>query len=224
MAGEPERPHLTPARIRLIGRALNATIARAPWLWPLLRRPMQSFFDRSAAGWDQRTGAGSVAHLEALAAAVTRIDDEPERVIDVGTGTGEGALFLAREYPRASIRGVDLSEEMIHAARAKVGLDPDGRIAFKVADAAHLPYPDESFDLLTLVNMPPFFAEIARVVRPGGHAIVASSWGAATPFYTPDSVLERGFRRRGMEPVASDTAGAGTWFLARRPNPHPASS
>ncbi len=209
----PEPP---PTRIRLSGRALNAAIARAPWLWPLLRPAMRSFFERAAPGWDQRTQAGSVEHLAALAAATPRIETTPERVLDLGTGTGEAALFLAREYPRASIRGVDISDEMIRAATAKVGLDPDGRIAFKVADAGELPYGDESFDLVTQVNVPPFFSEIARVLRPGGHLVVVASGGARTPFYTPPAVLERGSRRHGIEAVASGEAGVGTWFLGRK--------
>ena len=210
-----EEPRPIPARIRIAGRALNATIARAPWLWPLLRRPMERFFDRSAPGWDERTGAGSVEHLAPLAAAVVGISPEPERILDLGTGTGEGALFLAREFPRASVRGVDISEEMIRAAHAKVGLDPEGRIAFRVADAARLPFGDESFDLVALVNMPPFFAEIARVLRPGGHVIVVASLGAATPFFTPHPVLERGFRRHGIERAGTGTAETGTWWLGR---------
>ncbi len=205
-----------PARIRAVGRLLNATVTRAPWLWPALRPAVQRFFDRSAPGWDERTSAGSFDHLRGLAAATPAIDAEPERVLDLGTGTGEAALFLAREYPRASVRGVDISGEMIRAARAKVGLDPDGRIAFKVADAGALPYGDGSFDLVAQVNMPPFFAEIGRVLRPGGHVIVVASSGAATPFYTPVAVLERGFRRREIEPLASGEAGTATWFVARR--------
>ena len=209
-------PSEIPARVRLIGRALNGTVTRAPWLWPLLRGPMRGFFDRSAPGWDQRTNAGSVEHLAALAAAAATISPPPERVLDLGTGTGEGALFLAREFPRASVRGVDVSEAMIAAARAKVGLDPEGRIAFKVADAASLPYADESFDLVAQLNMPPFFAEIGRVLRPGGHVIVAASRGAATPFYTPPAILERGFRGQGVEPAGSGAAGPGTWFVGRR--------
>jgi ubiquinone/menaquinone biosynthesis C-methylase UbiE len=203
----------TPARVRLTGRALNATIARIPWLWPLLRPAMQGFFDRAAPGWDDRTGAGSVAHLAPLAAAAPLVEPEPERILDLGTGTGEAALFLAREYPRASVRGVDVSEQMVRAAKAKVGLDPDGRIAFRVADAGSLPYGDDSFDLVAQVNTPPFFAEIARVLRPGGHVIVAASWGDETPFYTPEAVLERGFRRRGIVARASGEVASGTWFL-----------
>ena len=178
---------------------------------------MQSFFDRAAEGWDERTGAGSPQHLAPLAAALLHVKPEPERALDIGTGTGTGALLIAREFPRARVRGIDISEEMVKRAQRRVGLDPEGRIAFRVADAAELPYEADSFDLVAQLNMPPFFAEITRVLRPGGHAIVASSWGAATPFYTPTSVLERHFRRHGLETVASGEAGDGTFHVARLP-------
>jgi SAM-dependent methyltransferase len=211
---EPPSPPST--RIRLIGRTLNALVARAPVTWPLLRGPMRAFWDQRAADWEQRVDPSSAAHLAPLAAALLHVA-EPERALDIGTGYGDGALLVAREFPQARVRGVDLSEEMIERAKARVGLDPEGRVAFKVADASSLPYEDESFDLVTLLNMPPFFGEIARVLRPGGHAAIAASWGAATPFYTPESVLRRGFRRRGLEPVESGEAGRGTFFVARVP-------
>jgi ubiquinone/menaquinone biosynthesis C-methylase UbiE len=204
-----------PTRVRVIGRTVNAVAAHAPWLWPVIRAPVQSFFDRSADGWDARTGAGSPEHLAALAVATQGIHPAPERVLDLGTGTGEAALFCAREFPRASVRGIDLSERMIQLARAKVGLDPEGRIAFKVADASSLPYEEDSFDLITQVNMPPFFGEVARVLRPGGHVVVVASIGSATPFFTPASVLARGFRRRGIEQVAGGEAADGTYFVGR---------
>jgi demethylmenaquinone methyltransferase / 2-methoxy-6-polyprenyl-1,4-benzoquinol methylase len=195
---------------------LNGLIVRAPWAWPALRAPMRRFFDRTAPGWDDRTGAGSVNHLAALAGALLHVNPAPERALEVGTGTGEGALLLAREFPQASVRGVDISEPMIRAASAKVGLDPEGRIAFRVADAADLPYADESFDLVTHLNMPPFIRESVRVLRPGGHIIVASSWGDATPFYTPKSVLDWGFAKQGVEPIAAGEAGAGIYWVGRR--------
>jgi SAM-dependent methyltransferase len=212
-SSERNRP---PAPIRIMGRLLNDALVRAPWLWPVLRRPMRGFFERSAPGWDVRTGAGSPDHLATLAAAALHVAEPPERVLDVGTGTGEGALLLAREFPRASVRGIDISEEMIRSAQAKIGLDPEGRVAFRVADAAALPYGEGSFDLVTLLNMPPFLSEIDRVLRPGGNVIVAASWGADTPFYTPSSVLERGFRRRGIEPVASADVQQGTYWVGRK--------
>jgi ubiquinone/menaquinone biosynthesis C-methylase UbiE len=202
--------------VRLVGRALNAMVARAPWTWPLIRGSMRRYFAELAPGWDNRPIVGSVAHLAGLATAVTHVRPVPERILDVGTGTGEGALFLAREYPRASVRGVDFSEEMVRIAQHKIGLDPEGRVAFRVADAAELPFEDESFDLVTLVNVPPFFGEIARVLRPGGSVIVTASAGPSTPFFTPHSVLERGFRRRGIELAGEGTAGRATFWVGRR--------
>jgi len=180
---------------------------------------MRSFWDRRADDWSDRTGSPS--HLAPLAAALTHVRPEPERALDIGTGLGDGALLIAREFPHARVRGVDISEQMIHRAQGRIGLDPEGRVAFRTADASALPYEDDSFDLVALLNMPPFFAEIARVLRPAGHAVIAASWGPETPFYTPDSVLERGFRKRGLEPLRSGTAAEGTYFIARRPSTAP---
>ena len=207
----------TPTRIRVIGRALNRLVVRAPWAWPAIRGPMRRFFDRAAPGWDARTGAGSPEHLAALAAALLYVRPAPERALDAGAGTGEGTLLIAREFPQARVRGVDISEEMIRTAREKVRLDPEGRVAFRVADAADLPYDDESFDLVTHLNMPPFVAEVARVLRPGGHVVVASSWGPATPFYTPNATLDRGFAKWGIEPAATGEVASGTYWVGRKP-------
>ena len=147
--------------------------------WPLLRAQPPASGRTPAAGWDQRATAPGPPHLAPLAAALLHVRPEPERALDIGTGLGDGALLIAREFPRARVRGVDLSEEMVRRAQRRIGLDPEGRVAFQVADAADLPFEDESFDLVAQLNMPPFFAEIARVLRPGGFAIVAASWGAA---------------------------------------------
>ena len=215
MATEERGP--TPRWIRVTGRMLNRLVVRAPWAWPAVRGPMRRFFDRSAPGWDGRTGAGSVEHLAPLAAALLYVKPAPERALEVGTGTGAGALLLAREFPQASVRGVDLSEEMIRSATRKVGLDPSGRVAFRVADASKLPYDDDSFDLVAHLNMPPFIAEVARVLRPGGHVVVASSWGEATPFYTPKAALDWGFAKRGIEPAAAGQAVSGTYWVGRKP-------
>lgn len=211
-----DAPGAPPARIRRTGRALNAAVARAPILWPILRRPTRNFFERAAADWDRRD-RNAAEYLAPLAAALLRVSPAPERALDIGTGTGTGALLIAREFPRARVRGVDISERMVRRAQARIGLDPEGRVAFRVADASALPWGDDSFDLVTQLNMPPFFREIARVLRPGGYAVVAASWGKATPFYTPEPVLRRGFGRAGLERLESGGAGAGSFFVARLP-------
>ena len=214
----PSRPAdpFPPRHIQLFGRAMNAVVTHAPVLWPLFRRPIRNIFEGIAPEWDMRE-RDAAEYLAPLASALLHVRPEPERALDVGTGTGSGALLLAREFPHARVRGLDLSEAMIRRARTRVGLDPEGRVAFRVGDASKLPWDAASFDLVTQLNMPPFFAEIARVLRPGGHVVVAATRGSATPFYTPDSVLRRGFRRRGLEEVDAGTAGAGTYFVARLP-------
>ena len=217
-AGKPTPP---PRRVRLAGRTINALVARAPVTWPLIRGWSHRFFEAAAPSWADRVDRSGPEYLAPLAAGLLHVHPEPERALDIGTGLGDGALLVAREFPHARVRGVDFSEEMIRRAQARIGLDPEGRVAFKVADAANLPYEEDSFDLVSQLNVPPFFGEIGRVLRPGGFALVAASFGPRTPFYTPEPVLRRGFRRAGLEQLASAEAGMGTWFLARRPPREP---
>jgi ubiquinone/menaquinone biosynthesis C-methylase UbiE len=212
----PSRESSPDRRTVLTGRAISRLIAGAPWAWPLVSRPVMKFFDAAAPGWDSRTGAGGPDHLAPLAAAVLEVKEQPERVLDIGCGTGAATLFLAREFPRAAIRGVDISPRMIAEANSKIGLDPEARVVFRVGDASSLPFPDQNFDLVCQTNMPVFFAEIARVLRPGGSVIIASSLGQRTPFSTPDRIVRRKFARLGIEEVATGEAADGTWFAGRK--------
>jgi SAM-dependent methyltransferase len=209
------------ARVRLTGRTITALIARAPFTWPLLRGWSHRYWQDIAPSWGDGMNRSAPEYIGPLAAGLLHVRPDPERALDIGTGLGDGALLVAREFPRARVRGVDLSEEMIRRAQARIGLDPEGRVAFKVADASSLPFEDDSFDLVTQLNMPPFFAEISRVLRPGGSVVIAASWGPRTPFYTPEPVLRRGFGKRGIETVETGEAGSGTYFVGRRPDGAP---
>lgn len=204
------------ARTRRIGQAICALVLWAPWSWPLIRGAVMRYFDGRAADWDERTGAGGADHLAALARAALEVRPAPERVLDIGAGTGAGTLFLAREFTSARIRGIDLSEAMIDVARSKVGLDPEGRIAFRVADAADLPYEEEAFDLVVQTNVPVFLDQLKRVLRDDGFLIIASSRGDRTPFYTDHVWLARALQRQGFEVVSEGTAAAGSYLVARR--------
>jgi ubiquinone/menaquinone biosynthesis C-methylase UbiE len=127
-------------------------------------------------GWDHR--AVSAPPLTPLAAAVLHLPNPPERILEICCGEGDGVLFLAREFPAARVRGVDPSEASIRAAVARIGLDPEGRVAFKRGSRRSLPYPDDLFDLVTQRRGALRAREACRVLRPGGHLIhVESSAG-----------------------------------------------
>lgn len=114
--------------------------------------------------------------LTALAAAVLHVPERPERALEVECREGDGVFFLAREFPAARVRGVDASAEAIEAAVARVGLDPEGRVAFKNGNPRHLPYPDGFFDLVVQTGGRLSPAEIARVLRPDGHLALVGEW------------------------------------------------
>jgi ubiquinone/menaquinone biosynthesis C-methylase UbiE len=191
-------------------------VARAPWTWPLTRRLMRGFFDRSAGGWDERVRPDAPEHLAALAAAVARLQAPPARALDLGTGTGAAALWLARTFPDARVTGLDLSEAMIERAKAKLPDELSGRLEFVVGDAERLPFADGSLDLVAQISVPVFFDEVSRVLAPRGYLVVVSSLGHKTPFHTPERTLRKGFRRRRIDTVATGTEGPGTYFLGRR--------
>lgn len=110
--------------------------------------------------------------LTALAAAVLHLPVQPERILEIGCGRGDGVLFLAREYPAARVRGVDPSAEAVAEAISRVGLDPEGRVAFKRGASRRLPYPDEQFDLVAQSGGRLHPGELARVTRTHGHLVL----------------------------------------------------
>lgn len=153
--------------------------------------------------------------LTPLAAAVLEVG-EPERVLEVECADGEATLFLAREFPRARVRGVDRSERAVREATARVGLDPEGRVAFKVGRPGSLPFPAEHFDLLALVDAAPAVAEAARVLRPGGLLVLAYTSAARVPGGLRGWRLRRALARGGFEPVRAGEAGDGSFSVVRR--------
>lgn len=99
---------------------------------------------------------------------------------DMCTGTGEMAVYLSRQAPKGTkIYAIDFSEPMM----AKAAKKPQAKhIHFVVSDIKALPFPSESFDLITMsfatrnINLSKdilvqSFAEFYRVLRPGGRFV-----------------------------------------------------
>lgn len=122
-------------------------------------------------------------------------------ILDLATGTGDLAIALARAIPDATVTGGDLSEGMLAVGRLKVeqaGLAD--RITLMAADALHLPFDDTSFDAITIgFGVRNFeyldcgYAEMTRVLRPGGLLVVLELTPPASPLVRPlYSVYTRG--------------------------------
>lgn len=95
-----------------------------------------------------------------------------EKALDVATGGGHVALALA--LARADVHACDLTPEMIREA-GRLLSEHGCTATFAVAEAAALPYPDAAFDVVTcriaahhFPDAQAFFAEVARVLKPGG--------------------------------------------------------
>ncbi len=99
------------------------------------------------------------------------------RLLDVGAGTGQWlSLFESHGMARADLAGIDLDPGRVAECRARLpGLDA------RVGDAAAMPWPDASFDLVSQFTVftsvldgdlkRRIAAEMVRVLRPGGRVI-----------------------------------------------------
>jgi ubiquinone/menaquinone biosynthesis C-methylase UbiE len=153
--------------------------------------------------------------LTPLAAAVLHVP-APERALEIECREGDGVLFLAREFPTARVRGVDRSAEAVRGAVGRIGLDPEGRVAFKRGKPRALPYPDRMFDLVAQQRGALHPNEVIRVLRPGGHLVYVER--PRLPLLRPHPrALARGLRRRGLEQVHSAEAAGLQFHVWRLP-------
>lgn len=147
-------------------------------------------FDNAAAydAWYQTPLGSLCGGLESRAVLEMAALRPGEKVLDIGCGTGYFTLMLARAG--AEVTGVDRSGAMVAFSEEKARRE--GATAdFQVADAGSLPFPPESFDLVTGVTALCFadspervLSEACRVLKPSGRIVIGelntlSPWAPA---------------------------------------------
>jgi malonyl-CoA O-methyltransferase len=105
-------------------------------------------------------------------------DTRPDRVLDLGSGTGYFTPLLRQRFASSQLVSLDLAQGMLAYARQH---RPDSHAAWVCGDAEALPLASDSLDLIfsslaiQWCERPDrLFAEIARVLRPGGRFVVAT--------------------------------------------------
>ncbi|MBI3448078.1 MAG: class I SAM-dependent methyltransferase [Acidobacteria bacterium] len=138
-------------------------------------------------------GSGEVAaYLDGVATAhLDRMDDgfvraavrfarPGARILDIGTGTAAIPVKIALRRPDVTVTGIDLSEEMLRAARERIrGARLGRRVRVRTGSARRIPFRRGAYDLVVsnslLHHLPdpvPLFDEIARVLAPGGRVFM----------------------------------------------------
>lgn len=134
-------------------------------------------WDRVAAGYASYIAA----HLRRYAVDALQLAavGEHDEVLDVATGPGTLALEAARVAKK--VDALDFSAGMLEALHARADEPQRARLDLRQGDGQALPYPEASFDaafsmfgLIMFPDRAKGFAELARVLRPGGRAVVGS--------------------------------------------------
>ncbi|MCH8330968.1 MAG: class I SAM-dependent methyltransferase [Bacteroidetes bacterium] len=105
--------------------------------------------------------------------AASEVPAENAKVLEVGSGRGGGASFVARYHGPSEMIGLDFSSSAIDLSRKMHG--DIANLSFVHGDAESLPFEAETFDAVINVesshcygNMNTFVKEVARVLKPGG--------------------------------------------------------
>lgn len=144
-----------------------------------MKENIQEMFDSIAHSYDKLNNIISLGqHLNIKKRAIKNVPlKSNSKVLDVCTGTGDIAIYLAKNVvSEGSVVGVDFCEHMLEIAKTKI--KEIGNIEFIKADALNLPFNDEEFDacfisfgLRNLTDLKKGLQEMERVVKKGGFVV-----------------------------------------------------
>ncbi len=155
-----------------------------------IRRSARLHFDKWALGYD-RSWLNELVFFPAIRACQEEITrwqkprgQRPFRLLDVGCGTGTLLMRLARRPDAELLVGLDYSPVMARHLTEKIAGSPQaGKLQVVVADSEHLPFADESFDVITCCNSFHHYPHQAavlsgfrRVLRPGGVLVLVDGF------------------------------------------------
>jgi 2-polyprenyl-3-methyl-5-hydroxy-6-metoxy-1,4-benzoquinol methylase len=126
---------------------------------------------------DAERRAAAVRHFGYLGVSLDRF--KGARVLDAGCGTGEKALHMASLGP-AEVVGIDLSSASVRHAQDNAARFGVRNVTYRTGSLLELPFPDDSFDIVHSMGVLHHtadarrgFAELARVLKPGGIVMVS---------------------------------------------------
>lgn len=115
---------------------------------------------------------------------------DPRTILDIATGTGDMSLQLAKRCPRAQITGIDLSESMLDIAKDKIARKGLGaRIQLTRGNACRLPFPNESFDAISIAFGVRNFADLESGLSETYRVLNADGSLAILEFSTPTTPI-----------------------------------
>jgi SAM-dependent methyltransferase len=137
-------------------------------------------FDLPSAGAYDALVASVLEGFYASVAGEVAASHPDGKLLEVGSGPGRLAVRLAREAAGVTLTGVDISSTMVErAARRAAGAGLSERMRFEVGDVAALPLSDREFDVVVSTlslhhwsDPASGLAEIHRVLKPGGEALI----------------------------------------------------
>jgi phosphoethanolamine N-methyltransferase len=139
---------------------------------------------------------------EAVRAIVAGLDPRGKTVLDIGCGVGGLDEVLAGEFG-ATVTGVDVAQLIVKLGQERIARSPlKDRIAIRLIEPGPLPFGDGRFDLvfgkdawLHIPNKAAFFAEVFRVLKPGG-IVACGDWMKSPGPYSSD--MEYFFKMEGL--------------------------
>jgi len=181
----------------------------------LFLKAMRVFPEKVSKTYDEKISQNIIEYQRALLTGLNRIDNKPQKILDICTGTGFAAFKVAECFPDASVDAIDQSSEMIKIAKEKAVNKSVERIHFSEGNAAGLNYADGIFDLVITSNAPIYLSETARVLKMNGLVLISFSFSGKEIVKAVKSISDY-LLKNNVKLLEIETTGKGAYILGRK--------